>query len=46
MAKNKQSLQVLRGSTNKLSNIELLPGQPLYNKTNKTFYIGSDTGTL
>ena len=40
------SLQVLRGSSGSLSNINLLSGQPLYDKTDQVLYIGNGSGSL
>lgn len=41
----KNSIQLLRGSTSKVTSVTLLPGQPLYNRSTKTLYIGSGSGT-
>lgn len=46
MATNKKSLQLLRGNSTNISDIELLSGQPLYDKTEKVLYIGAGDGTL
>ena len=42
---NNKSLQILRGTDSKTTNLTLLPGQPFYNKTTKQLLIGSGTGT-